>query len=382
MARRKTAFWASKHNVDALRDLLNLLIGTGKPFSSPEMFHDIVTGELAFPEAELPKKRTLRAFIATDRKPTDPKPQLREHLHLTSLLKAGVALASKESGLAKHAVYLKAVGLLKDAPVRETAESGADGGPLAAVVAQRGWQLALGALHSTEADQKALSQRLFAGQNVEEGTGLRRRQYWCYRYHSHPGWIVKSLLVLREPQMPDHLFTTFECHFNPGPTTRRHSTGWVLAMGKSTYFFGQIEGGDGLKVIAVPNLETEQEAHSGLIMTMDPDSSVVTGRCVLIPTYADPKDGGGRIFDERKDQDDGLAYRAQFRNRMKFTLDSELWFEGRPIKQRAMVDTVARLLEDKFTFAGTNDVFNPADTVHYTYNVAVRKYDAANDDES
>jgi hypothetical protein len=371
---QEVIFWADDEHVKALREFLTAL-ASPKRLRSAERLHElIVSGQFAISASEVPKEGAFRNFIKGES-------VLRTPRHLTRLLEVGVRIVelSGDDSLKQERVCKEAARLLKELTPKLSADEAGQSGRVRTSAVARGSRIALDALRGKEVNQRALNERLFANCKVDEATGRRQRQYWCYRYHSHPGWVVKSKLILKEPPA-DRLFPEFQCEFTHGGGARRQTAGWVLAMGRAVYFFGQIGDGAGLKMIAVPTFDDpEHKAYPGLILAMDEDGTPIAGRCVLVRTDDDPSSGGGQILDERSSDDEGLNYRAQFQNRMKFTLDSEILFEGDPIDQGAMVHMVRNLLKGKFTYKDGRP-FNPADTIHYTFNVALRKYDAANDD--
>lgn len=373
--KKKTIFWSSADRVAVLRALLEKLVGRGKPVTSAE----VLLGELVreFPPGELPRRsRTLRDFITDDRYPKDDR-------CLSHLLRWSVQYVHKNgpAEIREHADFADAERLLADLDREATGVPLEDvEHPSPKLIAQTR-RVALMYLQRKAAEQEALNDKLFAGQEVvRDSSGRRSRRYLCYRYHSTPGMVVKSLLEFKEPPTPGHLFTEFECEFSHGRHSTRHASGWVLAMGKSVYLLGEIDRGAGLKVIAVPNLEAGHDSYPGLILALDEDSSVVAARCVLIPLAPDEDAGPTGILNERTSDDKRLSeYKSQFKNRTKFTLDEDLLFEGRPIDQDGMVHEVRRLLGGKFTYKDSGIEFNPAATRHYTFNVALRKHDLAND---
>lgn len=372
----QSEFWVNEENVEALREFLRSIIGKGKAVRSAERFLKLArAADPALKDDALPVKETFRQFLG-------PKARrMKSDDHLTVLLRAGVTYIQRSHPkLTTSESFLKAQRLLVQhggAPAVAAADGPQELSPTLIAQTRR---IAMSYLALEKEHQNLLNERLFSSSDARaDDTGRRARRYLCYRYHSHAGRVVKSLLEFREPPTTAHLFTEFECNFTHGRNRTRHSSGWVLAMGKAVYLLGEVDRGAGLKVIAVPHLEAGHDSYPGLILAMDEDFSAVTGRCVLVPLGPDDDPGQTGILDERASTDPWLKdLKAQIKNRINFTLDAELFYDGNPIDQDAMVHEVRRLLGGKFTYADGRE-FNPAATRHYTFNAALRKYDAAND---
>lgn len=353
--------WTNETHVATLRAILRRSVGQGRPYSFDQVMDDLAAQA---PDDQLMRNRWLRGFVGGN----PPRP--RSFRTLDHLLKWVVEVISRDGheALLRDPAYETARALYEEAPERAASQPLA----IAAPDLVRAFNVVLALLNLRATDFQRHNDALF----VDHQKPRQERHYLCYRYHSRPGFIVKSFLAVMGPGPDGPNVATFKCFFKDQGVVRP-SEGIVIPMGQATYLVGQIEKSAGLKALVVPHLENRKPSYPGLILSMDQHLSPIVGRCVLVPTdKANDKEAGVGIFPEADLEAEAKDFREQFTNTIDFTLREGLSFDGVLVSQRKMVFKVEELVADgngrsRFTYAESKEPFNPADHKHYTFNAAV-----------
>jgi len=361
------AFWDSATRIDALRALLIELLGRDKAFTA-ERVHKLLLADPTVPSDDILGARALRSFVDGEvRRPHNDR-------SLGHLLAWAVNVVKRNDirEILESETYATALTLYQ-----EFRRTGSRAGSRDDTSDEPGPIEILNLFKVSASAVGTVSNKMF-------GQSALRKDYICYRYHSRPGQIVKSALVINAPSSPQTPISTFASTFREGGVIRE-TTGILLPMRKATYLVGEIEGGAGLKAIVVPSLEERKSSYPGLLMSMDEDFKPIVGRCVLIPWEGKPASifENVGIFSESEIAAEAQPYLEMFRNRLQFTLNDKLYFDGAEIGQREMVARVVELCskDNKLRFSKSGRPFNPASTKDYSFNVALRTYDPSVIDE-
>jgi hypothetical protein len=255
------------------------------------------------------------------------------------------------------------------APAQKTALSSPDLSTVVALVASL--------LRADPADFARLEKKIFRPNDERPEKKRFERHFVCYRYHSTPGYIAKSFLVIvgKSPEAPGVCrFSYFSKGTSGG---QKESAGIILPFQNSTYFLGHSGDGEGLKIIAIRGFSTNKPIQEGLTLTFDDDSSAIASRIALIDTvHSNSQSAGIGVFRDADLQIEIAQYRSRLRNRIPFILTNRLRLDGKPIDQQSMVVTVAQALKDKRGNSRLTDIngsdFNPAAERHYTYNSVLK----------
>jgi hypothetical protein len=364
-------FWSVRGRTETVRALLQMLLGRHGT-SSVERLLEALKQDRGIPGDELPSPRALRNFLEKGATP-------RNSRYLGHVLRWGVETVRRLSltDIEAHPSYAAAVALSEslDAERRPPNDH--------PIPSTEGMNLLRGVLGLEVLDVERWKEALFGRENMQSSE-RRERHYHCYRYHSKPGFVVKSFLAVVDspPNVAD--LCTFAAFLRVGHgRSVQKSNGLVLPMQKATYFVGQVERNAGLSMTVVPDLDKGMTSYPGLTLATDEDFSPVMARCVLVPTTAtNHAEAGSGIATERALESEIAPIRPQLRNRVEFTLNEQLLLDGKAISQNAMVAMVEQLLTNadhkpRLTYASSGEAFNPAAGVYYTFNAAVRFWTAA-----
>lgn len=205
--------------------------------------------------------------------------------------------------------------------------------------------------------------------------------FFTYYFAATPGYVQKSLLVLHRPSadIPIVRFNTFFNHEG----RIRGSSGIALKFGREVVFWGQVDAGLSSETIVFENLVEAQDRYFGLQITNDPEYGTVAARTLLKRTdvtyHSDAMTG--RISVEQAQSelgDDGID---RVRNEIPFSLEQDvISSDGVVLSQSELVGLVGSALRfgrdpaghpSRLRFEDGRE-FNPADSVHYTFNSSLR----------
>jgi len=199
-------------------------------------------------------------------------------------------------------------------------------------------------------------------------------RFMCYRYHSKPGQVVKSFLIIRAPNPAYGISVFSNFVYDSNSNLPRRVEGIVLPMREHIYLLGPSIDGSGLKIILM-NRSRPSKRYYSLLMSMDEDFAPICARFVLVRTkFQDHESAGMGIYDEVALEGEISEFRESMKNVIPFRLLQNVVFDGRELEQSAMVDEVRRLLlgeggEARMTLGG--QPFNPAASSQYPYNAAL-----------
>ena len=240
-------------------------------------------------------------------------------------------------------------------------------------------------MHVQWQDFVRLQARLFDAKDFRKSKNRSERHFLCYRYHSDPGKIAKSFLALEGPAPAVPGICCFTNFYKATADAVRCSNGIVLPMRNATYLVGEVDRGAGLKVIVVRDLSTGRARYEGLVLSLDDDLNVVASRIVLVPTKLKRHHHAGIGVREEADLAAEIKdIRNLLRNRVDFKLSESVFFDGVRMSQQAMVVKIEELLRNPDTGKlrltdGHGNEFNPAATEHYTFNAALRIWNASDE---
>ncbi|MBN4046445.1 hypothetical protein JYU02_00425 [bacterium AH-315-P15] len=204
--------------------------------------------------------------------------------------------------------------------------------------------------------------------------GAPQANFTAYRFDTHSGKVIKSLLAIHKPNGLSPL-CRFGHFFRNNFERKRTTRGAVVSFEKTTVFMGSVDHGDSLEAILLRKQRYAQSSYDGLILTIDDEGSPVASRIVLVRTNksSDEEIGSG-IYNLSEIDDLSLDILNRIRNRVHFKLESELRYRGRKKTQGQVLSLIADLLSDGDKHLLVDDrgqPFNPAAEEHYTYNSAL-----------
>lgn len=208
----------------------------------------------------------------------------------------------------------------------------------------------------------------------ELATGKSETHFICYRYDAVTPNIVKSFCSIHRPDGNSPV-CRYGQYYQTQFGRKRISNGIILAFHGVVAFVGSVDNGEAIEVFVFRKQRFAQKIYDGLMLTISDEGGPVATRLVLVRTKIEnDEDAGTGVFSVGEIRDEAGPYLERVRNRIHFTLEDEVLFEGKPISQRDIVSLVARLIQGEegpiLRFSG-GDPFNPASSDHYTFNSAL-----------
>ena len=198
--------------------------------------------------------------------------------------------------------------------------------------------------------------------------------FLCYRHDVRAGTVAKSFIVFHSPTETAP-FCRFRAFSKDAPRRNRMSSGIVFPFEHSIALLGEVSQGAALKVIALRRPTVPQDQYEGLIMTYGTHQQLLTSRTVLVRTqHKHSDDAGVGTFNVADIPEEIAPLKYDLRNWMEFSLEKTIYRGGKPIMQKGIVQLIYDLLQkdDGYLLQDEDGVpFNPADTDHYTFNVAI-----------
>jgi hypothetical protein len=362
----KLKFWSKPH-VEMLRDFLRVLITPENKLSEETVCEFIKESDIE-PKV-VPKPRPLREFLGERARSS------YDQSSFSTLLCWGVGYVvdSDLDQVRSHPAFGKARALEQRWREENKNEAPSQSNILTAI------KLVCSLLFISDEDFKQLQKRLFSKKHFRADKQRFERHFLCYRYHSVSGEIVKSFLALIGPSDDVPGIARFAGFFKGTTGGERRANGIVLPMRNMTYLVGEVDGGAGLKVVAMRDLSAVRTRYEGMILSLDDDLSAVAARIVLVPTdIKSSKEVDIGIKKERKLGDEVKSLRPFLKNFIDFSLNDDVFWEGHKTDQQEMVVEVGKALRDakgkpRLTDSSGSE-FNPAATKNYTFNAALRMW--------
>ena len=198
-----------------------------------------------------------------------------------------------------------------------------------------------------------------------------------YRYGKDPHFIFKSHTTLSSSGSDDapvlYKTVTKDRYNNP-----RVSSGFALSLASKLYLIGNLDEGSALEIVALSNYGASRKFVSGIIMTPSASGEHLGARIVFVRVASPPdeKELGRKSYESLKAE---LGKRSEMiANTIDFSLVRPIFLDNVPITQGLMVEEVAKLLRNehgmpRLTYEDGTE-FNPASSLEYTYNSALREF--------
>jgi hypothetical protein len=198
-----------------------------------------------------------------------------------------------------------------------------------------------------------------------------------YRYGKDPHFIFKSHTTLSSSKSDStpviYKSVTRDRFNNP-----RISTGFALSLASKLYLIGNLDEGSALEVVALSNFSAGRRVIGGLILTPSASGEHLAARVALVRVESPPEDKelGRKSYKSLETELSGLS--EMIANAVDFSLVRPIFLDNKPISQALMVEEVAKLLRNdqglpRLTYEEGSE-FNPASSLEYTYNSALREF--------
>lgn len=172
---------------------------------------------------------------------------------------------------------------------------------------------------------------------AELASGNNETHFICYRYDAVTPNIVKSFCSIQRPDRYSPVCRYGQYYQNPDGR-KRISRGIILAFHGVVAFVGSVDNGEAIEVFVFRRQRFAQNIYDGLMLTLSDEGGPMASRLVLVRTkFKNDEDAGTGVFSVGEIRDEVGPYLERVRNRIHFTLEDEVLFEGRPISQREIV---------------------------------------------
>ncbi|RAK66396.1 hypothetical protein DJ019_09125 [Phenylobacterium kunshanense] len=217
---------------------------------------------------------------------------------------------------------------------------------------------------------------------TEEDKAAGQAHFVCYRFHSRPGYVVKSFMAIMAPTPAFPGCSFFHAFVDLDEEGPRFTRGLVVPAGEWVYFLGAMKEYNALKLMMVKGRRFRRaKRFHGLALSMDSETPIAA-RFVMRRCEAKRHDqaniGVFELEDIREEIGDLLG---SIRNRVDFEFDPHrpVTFDDRPISQKDMVHEVQDQFRradgtPRFKIPDDDELveFNPADDEFYTFNAALK----------
>ncbi|HEY3812324.1 MAG TPA: hypothetical protein VGL66_03800 [Caulobacteraceae bacterium] len=359
-------FWNHGSRLETLRTFLRAFFGEVEDPNA-------ISPEDVCKELHLPVKdgHNIRNFIKKNKPTKTP----RDLAKMTSIFKHIFTQIELDDPIAGTTAYEQAAKLFAKLTAHEHSESETDAykenikNSLVEFISS-GIEVTAGSLRQLESE-------LF-DKHAKQNKNRLERYYYCYRYDSKAGLVVRSHLTIkgRDARRNGVIYFTNKLRREDG---LHEAHGVVLPLRGSIYLLAVVDKGMGLTQVALRSLANDM-VLTGLFQSVDQGGLLVCGRIILIPTQDPYVDKGKKAIDVAplKDMETELDGQVgKIANKILFNLNAPVLLDGVPIEEASFVELVGKALAkqgEKLTLSDGHTPFNPAATKHYTFNVALKDW--------